>query len=180
MQTTGDLVAAALLVELSARVERREHHLDSRLTRAFNDVDRDPSAVVGDPAPAVGQEFDDDAVTVAGHRFVNCVVDYLVHQMVESSDAGGSDVHPGAFANRIEALQNGDGLGVVTARHLGLRGGYRLLRRSNLLLSDATPAQRREESLSRRRTGLQRRAERGSRRVDSLALIITFTCPKSP
>ena len=47
-----------------------------------------------------------DMVTVAGQRFVDGVVHDLVHQMVQAPRAGGADVHTGALAHSLQALQN--------------------------------------------------------------------------
>ena len=66
-------------------------------------------------------------VRVPGHRLVDRVVDDLVDEVVEARRTGRSDVHPGAFPDRFEALENGDVLGGV--RHarvplsLGATGG---------------------------------------------------------
>jgi hypothetical protein len=56
---------------------------------------------------------DANAVAVAGQRLVDGVVDDLVDEVVKPSRPGGADVHAGAFANRFEALEDGDVLGAV-------------------------------------------------------------------
>ena len=52
-------------------------------------------------------------VAVAGQSFVDGVVDHLVDEMVKAAGAGGADVHAGAFADRLEAFEDLDILGVV-------------------------------------------------------------------
>ena len=52
-------------------------------------------------------------VGVPGHRLVDGVVDDLVDQVVQPSLAGGADVHAGALADRVEALEDLDVSGVV-------------------------------------------------------------------
>jgi hypothetical protein len=71
------------------------------------------SAVVGDGHRVVGVDGDDETVAVARERLVDGVVDDLVHEVVEPARTGGADVHAGPLADRLEALQDLDVLGVV-------------------------------------------------------------------
>ena len=89
-------------------------------------VDRDATAVVLDPDAAVGEQGDPDGVAVAGQRLVDGVVDDLPHHVVQAALAGGADVHTGALADRLEALENGDG-----AAGVGVLGGAVGLRSSD-------------------------------------------------
>ena len=50
---------------------------------------------------------------VAGHRLVDGVVDDLVDHVVEPGRAGGADVHAGALADGLEALEHLDRVGAV-------------------------------------------------------------------
>jgi hypothetical protein len=112
VQAAGDLVPLA--PELAAGMEGGEHHLGGRDARILGVlVDGDAPAVVGHAAPAVLEQGDLDEVGMAGHGLVDGVVDHLVDQVVEARRAGGSDVHPGAFPDRFEALEDRDVLGVV-------------------------------------------------------------------
>jgi hypothetical protein len=61
---------------------------------------------------------DVDRGRVAGHRLVDRVVDDLVDQVVQAPLAGGSDVHAGTLADRVETFENSDRAGVVG--HAGL------------------------------------------------------------
>jgi hypothetical protein len=81
-------------------------------------VDRDATTVVVDTAATVGQERDADAGAVPRHRLVDGVVDDLPDEVVETLETGGTDVHAGAFADRIEAFQDLDVLGAVVGRCL--------------------------------------------------------------
>src|SRR6188472_2889680 len=56
---------------------------------------------------------DPHVVAVAGQRLVDRVVDDLVDEVVQAAYAGRADVHPRALAHRLEALEDGDVLGVV-------------------------------------------------------------------
>ncbi len=115
VQAAGDLVAAAV-AELAAGVEDGQHDLGRRAPLFLHRLDRDAAAVVLDRAAVVRVEDDADAVAVAGERLVDRVVDDLVDQVVQTARAGRADVHAGAFANRFEALEDGDVLGAVGAR----------------------------------------------------------------
>src|SRR4051794_41948371 len=55
------------------------------------------------------------------HRLIDRVVDDLVDEVMEASNAGGADVHAGPLADRLEAFEDLDVLGVVV-RGLGAAG----------------------------------------------------------
>ena len=52
-------------------------------------------------------------VAEAGERLVDRVVDDLVDEVVQAALAGRADVHAGALADRLEALEDRDVLRVV-------------------------------------------------------------------
>src|SRR5699024_9327443 len=95
VQTAGDRVAAA--AELAARVQDGHDHLDGGPALGRMDVDGDAAPVVDDPQTAVRLQHHVDPVAVAGERLVDRVVDDLVHEVVQSSLPGRSDVHAGAL-----------------------------------------------------------------------------------
>ena len=112
VQAARDLVARA--AELAPRVQHGEHDLGRRLGLVLRvRLDRDSPPVVDDAAAAVGQQGDVDARAVTGHRLVDRVVDDLVDEVVKAVETGRPDVHPGAFSDGFEALQDGDVLGPV-------------------------------------------------------------------
>ncbi len=135
VQAAGDLVAAA--AELAAGVQHGQRHVDRRQLLARGGVGGDAAAVVDDPDAAVGEQRHHDPVAVAGERLVDRVVDDLGDQVVQAALAGRADVHAGALADRLEALEHLDRGGVVVAvvvaREVGaglarhLRRGVRLL-----------------------------------------------------
>ena len=57
---------------------------------------------------AVGEQLDEDLRAEAGERFVDRVVDHLVDEMVQAPGTGAPDVHAGALADRVEALEDRD------------------------------------------------------------------------
>ena len=64
---------------------------------------------------------------MAGHRFVDRVVDDFVHQVVQAAQAGIADVHARAFANMLEVAQMLELLGAVFRLDLAIFGHVRLL-----------------------------------------------------
>ncbi len=112
VQAAGDLVG--VLVEFSARVQLGHDDLGRRDAFFLMDVDRDAAAVVahGDAAVAMQNHF--DAVAMAGERFIDRVIDDFVDHVVQARAVTGiADVHAGAFAHGIKALEHLDGLGVI-------------------------------------------------------------------
>jgi hypothetical protein len=105
-----------LLGELGARMQRDHDDLERRLALELGvGVDRDAAAVVGYGDLIVGAELDLDAGRVAGHRLVHGVVQQFARQMVHGALVAAADVHAGASAHRLEAFQDLDVLGRVTA-----------------------------------------------------------------
>ena len=94
--------------ELAAGVEDRHDDLDGGLVLGGVLVDGDASTVIDDFDAAVCLDGDLDVVRVAGQGLVDGVVDDLVHQVVQASFAGGSDVHARALADGFQALEDGD------------------------------------------------------------------------
>src|SRR5690606_27884370 len=93
--------------ELPARVELREHDLDSRQARLRLDVDGDAATVVGDRDGAVVVQRHEDVLAEAAERLVDRVVDDLPQAVHEPARVGRPDVHPGSLAHRLEALEDG-------------------------------------------------------------------------
>ena len=113
MQTTGDLVAAP--AELAAGMQHGQHDGDGRQLLGGVLVDGDAATVVDHAHPTVFEQRDLDPIAVAGQSLVDGVVDDLPHEVVQAAFAGRPDVHARALANCLEALEDGDGRGVVDA-----------------------------------------------------------------
>src|SRR4029453_4481456 len=111
VEAAGHLVAVA--AELAAAVQLGERDLDARQLVLRVDVGGDAPAVVDHPAATVGQQGDVDAVAVAGHGLVDRVVDDLPHEVVQARRTGRADVHAGALADRLPALEDLHVLGPV-------------------------------------------------------------------
>src|SRR6185436_18460704 len=100
VQTSGDGVSLA--VELSARVQHGQRHLDTGLLQRRVQVDREATPVVDHPDAAVlGQNYI-DGVAVAGERLIHRVVHDLPDEVVEPTFTGGPDIHAWSFAHRIQ------------------------------------------------------------------------------
>ena len=74
------------------------------------------AAVVGHGEEAVFLERDADMVGMAGHRLVHGVVEHLGEEVVHRLLVGAADIHAGAPAHGLQALQ-----------HLDVGGGVSLL-----------------------------------------------------
>jgi hypothetical protein len=111
VQAPRDLVGR--VVELSTGVQPGHHDLGGGDLLGRVLFGRDPAAVVDHRDAAVLMDRDLDLATEPGHRLVDRVVDHLVDEMVQTLESSGPDVHRRALANRLEALENLDGTGVV-------------------------------------------------------------------
>src|SRR5439155_15862111 len=108
----GDLVG--VLVEFPAGVQLGHDHFGRGNAFAFVDVGGDAAAVVGDGGAAVGVEDHLDARRIAGEGFVDGVVHHLVDHVVQArAVVGVADVHAGALAHGVEALQDLDRFSAV-------------------------------------------------------------------
>ena len=125
VEAAGDLIAAA--AELAAGMEDGENDLQSGLAGLRLDIHGDAAAVVGDGDGITGVDGDGDVLAVSGQRLVDGVVHDLVHQMVQIGGAGGADIHTGALANGLQALEN---LNLFCAVFLG---NFRFVRHDVLL-----------------------------------------------
>ena len=104
VQSARHFVAA--LVELSAGVEHRHRELDTGNLFGWMHVHRDAATIIGNCDRIVGVNHEADLARIPGKSLVDRVVDDFVSKVVQTARGGGADVHPGAFANRFEPLQN--------------------------------------------------------------------------
>lgn len=92
-----------------------EDDLDAGQARAGLDVDGDASAVVADLDGPVAAEDDLDVGAHAGQGLVDRVVDDLPEAVHEAALVGRADVHAGALAHGLEALEDLEVAGGVVA-----------------------------------------------------------------
>ena len=115
VQARGDRVVA--VVELAPRVQRGHHHLQrADLLRGVL-VHRDAAPVVADRHHVARLQAHLDGAGKACRRFVDAVVDDLVHQLVQPVRAGRPDVHAGPLADRLQAFQYLNVAGRILALH---------------------------------------------------------------
>ena len=114
VESAGDLVVRA--VELAARVEDREHDLDRGAVLGRMHVDGNAAPVVLHGERPVGVDDDVDHRAVARESLVDRVVDHFVDEVVVTPLPRVADVHGGALADRLHALQDLYVLSVVVAR----------------------------------------------------------------
>ena len=104
----ADAVQAArglvdLVVEFSARVQRRHDHFERGLLLELRMLlDRNAAAVVGDRHEAVGGHFDLDRVGKVRHRLVHGVVDHLGEEVMQRALVGAADIHAGPPPHRLQ------------------------------------------------------------------------------
>ncbi len=116
VEAAGHLVG--ITVEFPSCVEFGHDDLGRRAPALFVRVYRYAAAVVGDGDGLIGVDRDTDLTTVSRLRFVNRVVHDLPHHMMQTGDVVNvADVHPGAFADRFQTLEDLDVLRVVGVTH---------------------------------------------------------------
>ena len=104
VQTTRDLIPLA--AELAASMENRQNDLNRRNLLLRMHVYRDTAAVVGYRDRVIGMNPYLDRVAIAGKRFVDGVVDNLVHQMMQAARARRADIHTRPLAHRFETFED--------------------------------------------------------------------------
>ena len=121
VQAAGHLVG--VLVELAAGVQPGQHDLGGGDAFLGVDVGGNAAPVVAHRDAAVAVQHQLDARGETGLRLIDGVVDDLErHVMQARAVVGVADIHAGAPAHRIEALQDRNGCGVIGVR-IRLRRG---------------------------------------------------------
>jgi hypothetical protein len=129
VEAAGGLVGA--FFELAAEFEDGHHAFERGHVAAgfFGELgmalDGDAAAVVFDGDAAVDVDRDAHRGGVAGHRFVDRVVDDFVDEMVKAALGGVADVHRRAFADVLEIAEVLEILGGVGLAVAGGLDGFR-------------------------------------------------------
>ncbi len=101
--------AVRLALELTARVEGGHDDFQRGLAWVlWVRVDRDSAAVVEDGQAVARLQRDLDSTGVAGDRLVHRIVDDLGGEVVKGARVGAADVHAGAAADGLQALEDLD------------------------------------------------------------------------
>jgi hypothetical protein len=88
--------------------EEKKAVLECGLLRCGVNVHGNAAAVIFDRHGSIVIQGDAHVIGVAGHRFVDGVVDDFPHEVVQTAHIGGTDVHAGALADRLKTFQNLD------------------------------------------------------------------------
>ena len=118
----------ALLVELAARMQHREGHLDHVLAFLRMQPYRNAAPFVGHFHRSVAVDGHGDAPPEAGQRFVDRVVDRLLNNVQGMHDMR---VHPRVLAHRLETLERLERRFVVDNFSIGHRC-FELLRAADV------------------------------------------------
>ncbi len=110
VQAAGELVV--LVGELAARVQLGEDQLDTGHALFRVDIHRHAASVVGHFQGMIGVQDDLHRLRVPGQGFVDAVVDDFLGKVVRPTGVG---VHARAFAHRVEAREDFDGVCVIRA-----------------------------------------------------------------
>ena len=107
MQAAGDLVG--ILVEFSAGVKLGHDHFGGGDAFRLVNVNGNAAAIVGDGDGTIGIEGDDNAIGMAGERFIDGVVHHLIDHVMEARTIVSiADIHARPLAHGVEALQHLD------------------------------------------------------------------------
>jgi hypothetical protein len=116
VQAARDLVGVVVggVLELPARVELGHDHFGRRDALLGMDAGGNAAPVVFDRDRAIGVQFDQHQVAMPGQRLVDGVVRHFEHHVVQARAVVGiADVHAGALAHRVQALEDLDRVGAI-------------------------------------------------------------------
>jgi len=112
VEAAGNLVG--VLVEFPARVQLSHDDFGGRDAFAGVDVRRNAAPVIGDFDGSIRVQNHMHMLGMPRESLVNRVVHHLVDHVVEPGPVVRiTDIHPRPFADRVQALENLDGIGIV-------------------------------------------------------------------
>ena len=104
VQAAGYLIASA--AELAAGVQHGIDDLERGSAGLCLYIYWYTAAVIGNGNGVAWVDGDGYMVAEAGKRLVDCVVNYLINQMMQSGRRGRADIHAGAFAHGFKSFEN--------------------------------------------------------------------------
>ena len=116
MEAARNLVGVVVrcVLEFTTSVQLGHDNLGCRYAFFGVHAGRNPSTIIFDRHRSVGVEFDQHQIAMPGERFVDCIVRNLENHVVQPRTVVGiADIHAGAFAHGIEALQHLDAVGTI-------------------------------------------------------------------
>ena len=111
VQSAGNRVGP--LFELAPGVQHRQGHLGGRLLLGRMHAGRDAPPVIDHHHASIDLDRHVDRFAEPGHVLVHAVVDHFVDEVMEAVGSRAPDVHGGALADRIQALQDLDLVRVI-------------------------------------------------------------------
>jgi hypothetical protein len=106
VKATGNLVG--FFVKLAPGVEPGHNQFQGADPFIGMNINRNTPAIILHPDNIVSLQDNKNLTAEALHRLVNRIIDHLKNQMVKAVYARGPDIHTGAFAYRLQILENGD------------------------------------------------------------------------
>ena len=117
MQAAGNLVG--ILVELPAGMQLGHDHFGGADALFLVNARGNAAAIVAHGAGAIGVQLHIDAVGMPGQGLVHRIVHHFIDHVVQTRAVIGiADIHAGALAHRIQALQHLDAVGAIFV-HVG-------------------------------------------------------------
>ena len=110
VQAARDLIPS--VAEFAAGVEDRHDHFNGRFTRLVH-IHGNAAAIIPDGDAVVLFDYDVDIRTEPCQGFVDTVIDYFGHQMMQAPGGYAADVHARPLAYGFQALQDLDLAGAV-------------------------------------------------------------------
>ena len=104
METPGYLISSA--AEFTAGMEHGMNHFHCGDSHLRMDINRHASSIVFHHNGIILLDGNMDILTVASKCFVDTVVYDFVNQVVQTSRAGGTDIHPWSLTNCFQTFQN--------------------------------------------------------------------------
>jgi hypothetical protein len=94
-------------------VKNCENNFESWFLLDWMDINWNSATVINNAQGTISHQGNFDLGAISSERLIYCVIDDLVDKVVETTFAGRTDIHSWALANRLKALEDGDGRGVV-------------------------------------------------------------------
>ena len=115
MQTAGHFVRIA--VKFTTGVQLGHDDLGGGNAFFGVDIDRDTAAIIAHRNAGICVDFDLYIIRMFGKRLVDAIIDDLIDHMVQTrAIVGVTNIHPGAFANRLQTLENFNGIRAIFFR----------------------------------------------------------------
>jgi hypothetical protein len=115
MQTARYLVGT--FIKFSPCMEDGHHNLKCTLPVLGHEINGNSPPIILDGTGTIPADSDENEVAKGSECFIDRVIDYLIHQMVEAPVIGTPDIHCWALSYRFETLQYGDMRCIISLAH---------------------------------------------------------------